>query len=332
MSMVSTNRGLLPLRLLFFRKHTVRDRNCPLCESWLWHRSTSRARTESRIDAWFPGCRGGPAQHPMAPDPMMRDDRARLIGEADPAPVRVLRPDGASQFFLTADHAGRAIPRRLGNLGLPESELGRHIAWDVGIAGVTEKLTEVLDATAVLQVYSRLIIDCNRKPEWASSIPALSELTLIPDNENIPPGEREARRREIFAPYHDCIAELLDQRRAPGRRTVLVAMHSFTPVFKGEPRDIEIGILYNRDARLANILLDLLRSEGDLVVGDNAPYAITDASDYTVPVHGEGRGLPHVEIEIRQDLIGDELGQAAWAARLARLLPLADARLRTVSG
>src|SRR6185295_13651998 len=99
---------------------------------------------------------------------------ARLIGEADPAPVRVLRPDGASEFFLTADHAGRAIPRRLRDLGLPESELGRHIAWDVGIAGVTEKLTEVLDATAVLQVYSRLVIDCNRQPEWASSIPAIS--------------------------------------------------------------------------------------------------------------------------------------------------------------
>ena len=263
---------------------------------------------------------------------MPRDDQARLIGAGDPAPVRVLRPDGASQFFLTADHAGRTIPRRLGNLGLPESELGRHIAWDVGIAGVTEKLARALDATAVLQVYSRLVIDCNRQPAWASAIPAISELTPIPGNENIPPEEREARRREIFVPYHDCIAELLDRRRAPGRRTVLIAMHSFTPVFKGEPRNIEIGILYNRDARLANILLDLLREEGGpgggLTVGDNAPYAITDASDYTVPVHGEGRGLPHVEIEIRQDLIGDELGQAAWAARLARRLPLADQRVR----
>jgi predicted N-formylglutamate amidohydrolase len=263
---------------------------------------------------------------------MMRDDPARLIGGGDPAPVRVLRPDGASQFFLTADHAGRTIPRRLGNLGLPESELGRHIAWDVGIAGVTEKLAQTLDATAVLQVYSRLVIDCNRQPAWESSIPAISELTPIPGNANIPSAEREARRREIFVPYHECIAELLDQRLAPGRRTVLIAMHSFTPVFKGEPRNIEIGILYNRDARLANILLDLLRAEsgpgGGLTVGDNAPYAITDASDYTVPVHGEGRGLPHVEIEIRQDLIGDELGQAAWAARLARWLPLADRRLR----
>jgi predicted N-formylglutamate amidohydrolase len=280
---------------------------------------------------------------------MMRDDQMRLIGEGDPDPVRVLRPAGASEFFLTADHAGRAIPRQLGNLGLPHRELARHIAWDIGVAGVTEKLAQALDATAVLQEYSRLVIDCNRAPGWASSIPALSELTAIPGNLNIPPAQREARRREIFLPYHECIAELLDRRSPPpprrtGRRTVLIAMHSFTPVFKGEPRTIEIGILYNRDARLANILLDLLRAEGGpngdpwdapgggLVVGDNAPYAITDASDYTVPVHGEGRGLPHVEIEIRQDLIGDEVGQTAWAARLARLLPIADSRLRVAGG
>ena len=251
-----------------------------------------------------------------------------LLGEGDPAPVRVLRPRGRSDFFLTADHAGRAIPRRLGNLGLPKSELRRHIAWDIGIAGVTEMLAQALDATAVLQAYSRLVIDCNRNPGWASSIPQVSELTAIPGNETISPTQREARRREIFLPYHQRIAELLERRRAAGQRTVLIAMHSFTPVFKGEPRNIEVGVLYNRDARLAQILLDLLRSEGDLTVGDNAPYAITDTSDYTVPTHGERRGLAHVEIEIRQDLIGGVAGQALWAARLARLLPLADARLR----
>jgi predicted N-formylglutamate amidohydrolase len=262
----------------------------------------------------------------------MHDDQAPLLVEGDPAPVRVLRPGGASEFFLTADHAGRAIPRRLGRLGLPPSELGRHIAWDIGIAGVTEKLAAALDATAVLQEYSRLVIDCNREPGWATSIPAVSELTAIPGNENVPPAERAARRRAVFLPYHDCIKKLLDRRDAAARRTVLIAMHSFTPVFKGEPRNIDVGILYNRDARFADILLGLLRAEGDLVVGDNAPYAITEASDYTVPVHGEGRGLPHVEIEIRQDLIGDDDGQAGWAARLARLLPIAASRLRAAGG
>src|SRR5687767_8472948 len=127
----------------------------------------------------------------------MHDNHAPLLAEGDPAPLRVLRPAGTSQFVLTADHAGRAIPRRLGNLGLPESELARHIAWDVGIAGVTEILADALDATAVLQAYSRLVIDCNRQPEWTSSMPAISELTAIPGNEAISPAEREARRREI---------------------------------------------------------------------------------------------------------------------------------------
>ena len=261
----------------------------------------------------------------------MGDGEARLLGDDDPPPVRVLRPDAGSDFFMTADHAGRAIPQLLGDLGLPPSELQRHIAWDIGIAGVTETLAQALDAAAVLQAYSRLVIDCNRHPGWASSIPTVSELTAIPGNKAIPPAEREARRREIFLPYHQRIAELLHGRVAAGRRTVLIAMHSFTPVFKGEARNIDIGILYNRDRRLADILLGLLRAEGDLAVGDNAPYAITDVSDYTVPVHGEGRGLPHVEIEIRQDLIGNAAGQAAWASRLARLLPIADTRLIATS-
>ena len=229
---------------------------------------------------------------------------------------------------LTADHAGRAIPKRLGTLGLPDSELARHIAWDIGIAGVTERLAEALDAAAVLQTYSRLVIDCNRQHGLDSSIPTVSELTAIPGNEGLSSDEREARRREIFQPYHARIEELLESRSASGRRTLLIAMHSFTPVFKGVSRDVEVGILYNRDVRLPHIMLDLLRHEGDLNVGDNEPYAVGDLSDYTVPVHGERRGLPHVEIEIRQDLIADAAGQAAWAARLARLLPDADARLR----
>jgi hypothetical protein len=100
-----------------------------------------------------------------------------LLGAGDPPPVRVLRVDGGSDFFLTADHAGRAVPRALGDLGVPAAEMARHIAWDIGIAGVTERLSALLDATAVLQVYSRLVIDCNRDPSWATAMPEISELT-----------------------------------------------------------------------------------------------------------------------------------------------------------
>jgi predicted N-formylglutamate amidohydrolase len=252
-----------------------------------------------------------------------------LLAADEPAPARVLRPDGASDIFLTADHAGRLIPRSLGDLGVSATERERHIAWDIGIARVTELLSAALDATAVLQNYSRLVIDCNRDPSWPSATPAVSEVTRIPGNEGLSEADRALRRDEVFLPYHHAITELLDARA--GRPTLLVAMHSFTPVYKGVARAVEVGVLYNinePDPKPSRIMLELLRGEGDLLVGDNQPYAITDNSDYTAPVHGERRGLPHTELEIRQDLIGDEAGQAAWAARLARLLPLLNTRLR----
>jgi predicted N-formylglutamate amidohydrolase len=238
-----------------------------------------------------------------------------------------LRPDGASDFVLAADHAGRLIPRAFGDLGLDEVERGRHIAWDIGIAGVTDALSGLLDAAAVLQVYSRLVIDCNRALHYPTSIPTISELTAIPGNEGLSADDRAARRRAIFDPYHTALAELLDRRRETGRRTILVAMHSFTPVFKSVARSVEIGVLFHHETTLSRLMLELLRAESDLVVGANEPYAITDDSDYTVPVHGEGRRLDHVEIEIRQDLIADSAGQQRWAKRMARLLREADRRL-----
>jgi predicted N-formylglutamate amidohydrolase len=250
-----------------------------------------------------------------------------LLASDEPAPVRLLRGGGASPFVLTADHAGKSIPRRLGDLGVAAADLERHIAWDIGIAGVTGLLSAALDATAALQVYSRLVIDCNRDPSWPSAMPAISEFTAIPGNTQLSEADRAARVAAIFRPYHDRIAALLDARAAAGRRTVLVAMHSFTPVFKGEPRAIEVGVLYFRRTKLAEIMLDLLRGEADLTVGENAPYALTEDSDYSIPFHGERRGLEHVEIEIRQDLIATPEGQAAWAGRFARLLTAALRRL-----
>jgi predicted N-formylglutamate amidohydrolase len=258
----------------------------------------------------------------------MTSPEPSLIATDEPPPVRVLRPQGGSDFLLTADHAGRLIPRALGALGLADSELTRHIAWDIGIAGVTEALSVTLDATAVLQAYSRLVIDCNRAPDHRTSIPTVSEVTPIPGNEGLSESDRAARRRAIFDPYHAAIAGLLDARAAAGKRTILVAMHSFTPAFKGVARKVEIGVLYHHETALSRIMLELLRGEGDLVVGANEPYAITDDGDYTVPVHGEDRGLAHLEIEIRQDLIAEPDGQSAWARRLARLFFEADRRLR----
>ena len=242
-----------------------------------------------------------------------------LLEPDEPAPASLDNAAGGSVFLLCCDHAGRGLPRRLGTLGLPEAETWRHIAWDIGIAGVGRHLSRLLDAPLLLQAYSRLVIDCNRDPAVPSSIPEISETTEIPGNRGLDATARAARAAAIFHPYHDMLKAALDRRR----ETVLVALHSFTPVFKGIARPWHAGILYNRDARLAHPLLRLLRAEGDLVVGDNEPYAVSDQTDYTVPIHGERRGLPHVEIELRQDLIAEPAGQAEWAARLARLLPAA---------
>lgn len=265
---------------------------------------------------------------PKSTERGMKPAPFRLLAPDEPAPQQILRAEGTSDFFLTADHAGAIIPRRLGTLGLSGAELSRHIAWDIGIAGVTERLSTLLDAAAVLQAYSRLVVDCNRAPGRESSIPRVSDSTTIPGNHFLSPAEFAARYEEIFAPYHDCIATLLDRRARAGRRSILIAMHSFTPVFGGVERPMHVGVLYNRDTRLAHHLLALLRAEADLVVADNEPYRVSDETDYTIPTHGERRGLPHVEIEIRQDLIADEAGQAVWAERLARLLVAADGRLR----
>jgi len=255
-------------------------------------------------------------------------DPSNLLGTADIPPVHELNAAGRSPYLVTCDHYGRLIPKRLGDLGLPESELIRHIAWDIGIAGVAERLSQQLDAHLIAQRYSRLVIDCNRPPHAASSIPRISEATTIQGNEGLAREATEVRRAEIFDPYHRRIDEIIDQRRHQGMPTVLVSVHSFTPVYAGIARPWHIGTLYHRDTVLPPLLLKALRAEADLVVGDNEPYAVSDETDYTIPVHGETRGLMNSGIEIRQDLISDQAGEQSWADRLARVLAEIEATLR----
>lgn len=248
----------------------------------------------------------------------------KLIAADEPPPFLAERRKGRSNFVIVVDHASLRIPRVLGDLGLPASELHRHIAWDIGALAVARQVAEALDAPMVAQNYSRLVIDCNRDPRVASSIPAMSESSEIPGNLGLTEEQRLVRRREIFEPYHNHIHALLDERAAAGRTTILVAQHSMTNVFNGVPRAMHAAVLYNRDRRFAGLVLDLLRSEPGLVIGDNQPYFVSDETDYTIPHHGEGRGLPHVEIEIRQDLLLDEAGQREWAMRITRVLQAAE--------
>ena len=212
-----------------------------------------------------------------------------LLTTNEPAALTVERSTGASDFLLVCDHASRLIPQSLGSLGLDAAQLSSHIAWDIGAAGVARQLSALLDATAILQNYSRLVIDCNRPPGSASSIPTQSEYARIAGNEGISPNAMAARTDAIFTPYHDALRALLDQRRDAGRRTLLVAVHSFTPVFLGKARPWKVGLMSRHDRRLGLALLELLRQDADLQAGDNEPYAMTDSTDYTIPVHGEAR-------------------------------------------
>ena len=260
----------------------------------------------------------------------MNEMPGRLLAADEPAPVVVHNENGPSPFLIVADHAGNSMPRAVGQLGLPKAECERHIAWDIGIAAVCRVLADALDATLVQQNYSRLVIDCNRVPGSETSIPEISELTPIPGNTGLNDSQKTARVTEIFQPYHDRIETELDRRQRSGRPVTLIAMHSFTPVFMGVARPWHAGVLYNRDARLAHVLMALLKREPGLMIGDNEPYSVTDASDYTIPVHGEQRGLHHVAFEIRQDLIAGAKGQQEWGALLARSLPQVYQRLTSL--
>jgi predicted N-formylglutamate amidohydrolase len=250
----------------------------------------------------------------------MRESLRALLGEYDPAPFRVLQGEPESPYIVICDHAGRSVPRALGSLGLSDADLDRHIAWDIGAAALARKLGAELGAWVILQEYSRLVIDCNRPLTSPTSIVQESEDTIIPGNLAISPAQAEARAHCIFGPYHARISRELGERAARGQASVLIFLHTFTPVFRGEARPWHAGVLHHKDTRLALPLLRGLRSIPQLVIGDNEPYAASDATDYGLVEHGERRGLLHVELEVRQDLLADAADQAAWATRLAGLL------------
>jgi predicted N-formylglutamate amidohydrolase len=230
-----------------------------------------------------------------------------------------------SPFLLLGDHAGNRVPRSLDQLGLPAAELERHIGWDIGVAGLGVQLADKLDATFIRQVFSRLVIDCNRRPEAPDSIPRVSDGTTVPGNAALDERQAAARAAAIQAPYQQAIADELDRRLGLGLPTVLVSLHSFTPAMNGIARPWHIGILHDRgDNRFAVALLKSLAEEPDLVVGDNEPYSM-DTIDFTVPIHAYPRALPYAEIEIRQDLLGTASGIEQWSERMERQLIAAEA-------
>ena len=243
-----------------------------------------------------------------------------MLQAGDPPPFEVVNGDGAALVVLICDHAGGAIPHRLGRLGLDQAALARHIAWDIGIADVTRRLAAHLDAPAILANYSRLVIDCNRRLGDPTSIAQESDQTGVPGNRGLDAATRAQRAKEIFVPYHAAVAAVIEGRLRAGLTPMLVSMHSFTPVFDGFERPWHVGILWNRDPRLPLPLLARLRAEPDLCVGDNEPYSGRDEHGYSIHAHGEDLGIPHALIELRQDLIDTHHGAQGWATRLTAIL------------
>lgn len=242
-----------------------------------------------------------------------------LLALDEPPPYGVVNPDGASHILLVCEHARPVIPRHLGDLGLPHDDRMRHIGWDIGALALALALSDHLDAPLFHTHYSRLVVDCNRPPGNPSLMPEISETTVIPGNAGLTAAERDWRLDTLFHPFHAAIRRRLDLRSSRNQPTVVIGVHSYTPVFKGVARPWHAGILYSGATELAGRLLRSLASDPELVIGDNEPYRI-DHDDYTVPVHGDARGLPAVLIEVRQDLISDASGVQGWADRLARCL------------
>ena len=242
-----------------------------------------------------------------------------LIGPDDPPPFEVFNAEATTPILLVCDHASRAIPAAMNNLGLDEDALGRHIAYDIGAAALTRLLAERLDAPAVLAGYSRLLLDCNRQPGDPQSIMEASDGTVIPGNRDLTLAEREARAQCFHWPYHHAIDKAFARLRLIGPEPLLFSVHTFTPSLGGKDRFWDLGVLWNRDPRIAVPLIDLLRRHEGLNVGDNEPYSGEEVG-YTINLHAGTAGLANAAVEIRQDHCETREELMRWAELLGDAL------------
>lgn len=255
-----------------------------------------------------------------------------LIAAAEGPVFTVSRADGVSDVVLVCEHAANRMPEALGTLGLDAQVLESHIAWDIGAAGVAERLSEMLDAPLVMQRFSRLAYDCNRPPEASDAYPEKSEIFAVPGNSGLCADAKTQRAEALYHPFHGAIADLMDRRGDAGRAIVLVTVHSFTPVYFGQPRDGVLGILHDDDPRLADALLKAASAAGFQGVRRNYPYGPQDGVTHTLKKHGLTRQIANVMLEIRNDLISDADGQSEWAERIAGLLQAALVELNAQKG
>ena len=237
-----------------------------------------------------------------------------LLGAQDPSPAEVVNEASDHPLLLVCEHAGNTVPQALNGLGIAGKDRDSHVCWDIGAEAVTRIVAEALGAPAVLQPYSRLVIDCNRPPDAPDAMPEVNHGVRVPGNRNLSGADRAARIAEVFDPFQATVAHYLG--RQP--RQIVLSIHSFTPLLAGAPRPWHIGFLFRRDAQTSTHLARFIAdAQPELTIGMNQPYQIDDASDWFVPQHGEASNLPHSLIEIRNDLIRDAQGQQTWADALS---------------
>ena len=238
----------------------------------------------------------------------------------DPPSYEVFNGVGRAEILLVCDHASNVLPAAYGTLGMDSEFMSRHIAYDIGAADVTRRISRALDAPAIMAGYSRLLIDCNRQSGHTTSIPEISDGIEVPFNQGIDADEIERRQRAYFQPFHAAVEAALEQFSKRGVVPAYVAMHSFTPIMDGYERPWHVGILWNEDTRLARPLIDTLSEWPDIVVGENEPYSGRDPEGYSIHTHGGDRGIPNVLIEVRQDLVDTHHGAELWAARIGQAI------------
>ena len=225
----------------------------------------------------------------------------------------VVAPDASAPFLLICDHASNRVPASLGDLGVPKSAFDLHVAWDIGALDAAKHLQRRFDATLIHTGYSRLVIDCNRRPESPGLCPPTSDGVEVPANQNLPAAERQRRLDLLHRPYHDAVEDWIASRRRNGHVPAIVSVHSCTPVMAGFNRPWHLGILWNQDERIARPLIQTLCRNVEHCIGDNQPYTGKTQSGYSIPFHAERNRLPHVMVEIRQDLIGTRPEAERWA-------------------
>ena len=251
---------------------------------------------------------------------IQKNPTASLIGPGDPAPFTSYNPGGGARVLLVADHASPKFPAEMKQLGVDDWVLDRHVTWDIGSDRLTRHLADLLDAPAILAGYSRLIVDLNRQLDDPTAFVEVSDGICIPGNQNLGEEEKELRVQSFFLPYHDAVAARLERFISAGTVPVLISVHTCTPVFAQVVRPWHIGIMWDTDARLARPMMEKLKQFEGVCFGDNEPYSGRHAHDFTIDHHAEPCGLPHVGIEVRQDLVRSDEGAQKWAGILAEAL------------